>query len=299
MEQDDRDHVFAGPDLRTLAYTKQANMKKILLINDGSTGIDLAAKLALQVAKAMQAEILVVQTYCQPKARPALVLAGAGGLSQGDAKPETEQISRLLQQLNGGYDGFQPAISVAEHPATDAGAMADLALRTNCWMIIRGCGKMPAGHSPIDFQSLLNRVRCPLLMVPESWTGDPIRRITYMADLRYCLQNIMRYLAEWAIAAEAGISLAHFSKKGLVPIVESYGLQLFDGIARQFPGCRLTFNNIGEPDIHRALDVLINGLHSDLLVLINHRFHFEEIIGDRLTGILPESVTIPILLFPL
>ncbi|WDF55764.1 universal stress protein [Mucilaginibacter sp. KACC 22063] len=271
-------------------------MKKILLINDGSTAVGLAAKLALQVVKAMQAEILIVQTYGQAKAHPARVLAGASGLVEEGLQPETDRLSRLLQQLN---DGFQPVISLEEFPVTDASTMADMALRTDCWMIIRGCGKMPPGYSPLDFQSLLNRLRCPLLMVPENWSGDWVRRITYMADLRYCRQNIMRYLSEWAIATQAGLSLAHFSKKGLVPIVESYGLRLFADIRRQLPGSALTFNNIQEPDIHRALDVLINGLHNDLLVLINHRVHFKEIIGERLTSQLPAGISIPILLFPL
>lgn len=274
-------------------------MKKILLINDGSTAVGPAAKLALHIAKSMQAEIQIVPTYYQTKAHRAKIMAGTRGQAVRNPEPETNWLIGLLQQLKGAYDGFQPAISATENPATEAGAVADLALRTDCWMIIRGCGAMPAGHSALDFQSLLNQLRCPLLMVPESWAGDSIRRIMYMTDLRYCRLNIMRYLAKWAMTSQVDLSLAHFSRNGLVPIVESYGLQLFADIARQLPGCPLTFNNIREPDIHRALDVLIDGLHSDLLVLINHRFHFKEIIGDRLTDQLPEGTGIPFLLFPL
>ena len=274
-------------------------MKKIILINDGSTAAPGAAKLALQIAKCVYAEILIVPTYYQIKAHRARVLAGAGKQVEKDTEIVTDQLASLLQQLNKVHGHTAPVISVAEIPATDAGALADLARRADCWMVIRGCGTMPAGYSAIDFQSLLNRLQCPLLMVPESWAGDSIHRIMYLADLRYCRINIMRYLANWAMASQMDLSLAHFTKNGLVPIVESYGLQLFDELAQQLPGCPLTFNNIRERDIHRALDVLINGLHNDLLVLINHRFHFKEIIGERLTGQLPESITIPTLLFPI
>jgi len=44
--------------------------------------------------------------------------------------------------------------------------------------------------------------------------------------------------------------------------------------------------------------VMINGMHNDVLVMVNHRFHFEEIIGRYITEELPENITIPLLIFP-
>ena len=35
-------------------------------------------------------------------------------------------------------------------------------------------------------------------------------------------------------------------------------------------------------DLKTAVDVMINGLDNDLLVLLNHRFYFEEIITNKL-----------------
>lgn len=273
-------------------------MKKILLINDGSTAVDTAAKMAFQIARDMHAEILIVQTYDEPVVSAAKVLAGVRTMAVNKPEPENDRLSGLLQSDEQRY-GYQLSIPTSSIRLTDAVDIANLALRTDCWLIIRGCGQMPRDQAAIDFQNLLSRVRCPLLLIPENWTGNPIRRITYMADLRYCRINIMRYLANWAVASKAGLSLAHFSKNGLVPIVENYGLDLFANIVRQLPGCSLTFNNIREPDIHKATDVLINGLHTDLFVLVNRRYHFKEIIGDRLTDKLPEGMGIPMLFFPL
>lgn len=275
------------------------NMKTILLINDDSTAVSVAAKMALQIARAMEARILIVPTYHEAKTPAAKVLAGDRSRSTGASAAETDGLLNSLLQLNERSGGFRPSIALAGFSATDAGALAELSLKTECWLIIRGCGQMPPGQLPINFQSLLNRLRCPLLLVPEHWTGEPIRRITYLADLRYCRLNIMHYLAQWAASCQASLSLAHFSKEGLVPIVEDYGLDLFAGIARQLTPCSLSFNNIRDSDIHRALDILIHGLHTDLLVLINHRFHFKKIIGDHLTDQLPEGLAIPLLLFPM
>ncbi|MCQ6958708.1 universal stress protein [Mucilaginibacter aquariorum] len=274
-------------------------MKTILLINDGSTAVLSAAKLTLQIARDMQAEILIVQTYPQLKALPVKVLAGSRGGSAEAAERKPERFYHLFQRLSQSQDGFQPAISMVELPQADAPAVASFAQKAGCWLIVRGCGKMPPGQETLDYQSLLNRLHCPLLLMPERWDGEGIHRMTYMADLRYCRLNIMRYLARWATASRASLSLAHFSKEGLVPIVESYGVQLFADVARQLPPCSLSFNNIREPDIHRAVDILINGLHTDLIALINHRFHFEQLIGNRLTDQFPPAIGVPLLLFPM
>lgn len=272
-------------------------MKTILLINDGSTAVVPAAKLALQLARTMQAGVLIAQTFCQIKVLSPKVLAGEN--RQQTRSTGSDQLYGMLQKLNEEQEGFRPGITIADLRDINAGDLAELSLRTDCLLIVRGCGKMPLGQTALDLQSLLNKIRCPLLLVPEEWASVIFKRITYITDLRYCLTDVMRYLAALAGPSQASLSLAHLSARGLTPIEENYGRQLFAEVARHLPGCSLTFNNIRERDIHRAVDVIINDLHNDLLVLINHRFHFKEIIGDRLTSQLPERVNIPLLLFPI
>jgi len=58
------------------------------------------------------------------------------------------------------------------------------------------------------------------------------------------------------------------------------------------------FNNIREKDLKKALDVIIKGMHNDILAFVNHRFHFEALIGRYLTDILPAHITVPLLIFP-
>ncbi len=60
-------------------------------------------------------------------------------------------------------------------------------------------------------------------------------------------------------------------------------LRLFsDGVSAHVDYDQLFFNNIKEKDLNTTLDVLINGLHNDLLTIVNHRFHFEEIFGRHI-----------------
>jgi hypothetical protein len=58
------------------------------------------------------------------------------------------------------------------------------------------------------------------------------------------------------------------------------------------------FNNIRERNIGKAVDVLVNDMNTDLLVLTNHRYHFDELLGSVNELTLPGYIQIPIMIFP-
>jgi hypothetical protein len=168
--------------------------------------------------------------------------------------------------------------------------------------MVAGAHELSDDHTQdvhINIQSVLNHVRCPLLLVPEKSQVKGFEQIVYIADLRYCRTQIVRYLAELALPYQANILIDHLSAKGLPDIEEQYALKVFDDeIAAKVDYKRLLFNNIRERDLIRAVDVMINGMHADLLVVVNHRYHFEEILGGYITHELPVHITIPLLIFP-
>ncbi|HZY39612.1 MAG TPA: hypothetical protein VFE53_23310, partial [Mucilaginibacter sp.] len=91
----------------------------------------------------------------------------------------------------------------------------------------------------------------------------------------------------------------HLSAKGLPHMDEGYALNFFNDEFKNNVGYdKLFFNNIKERDINKAVDVMINGMHIDMLALVNHRFHFEQILGRMIPDHLPDQITIPILIFP-
>jgi hypothetical protein len=175
-------------------------------------------------------------------------------------------------------------------------------ISNNIWMIVAGTRELSEQHTAdlhINIQSVLNHVRCPLLLVPEKSNWKGFEQIVYIADLRYCRLHAVRYLAELAQPYEANVLVDHLSAKGLPHMEENYALKMFnEEIAAKVSYDRLFFNNIKERDLVKAVDVMINGLHSDLLVMVNHRFHFEEILGRYITHTLPANITIPLLIFP-
>ena len=152
----------------------------------------------------------------------------------------------------------------------------------------------------VDIQSVINHVGCPLLLIPDDYRKRNFENVAYAVDMRYCRRSVLKFLIEFARDYGANLILEHLSAKGLPPLDDKYALSLFgDEVANQVKYDRIYFNNIKEKNIDVATGVIINDLQADLLALVNHRFHFEEIFGRTITTCMPENIPVPVMVFPL
>ena len=109
----------------------------------------------------------------------------------------------------------------------------------------------------------------------------------------------MKHLASLAQAFQADLLLAHISAKGLPHIEQNYALTLFsDEISKKIGYERLFFSNTKERDMSRAVDVMIHNMHADLLAVVHHRFHCEQLRTEGSDISVPLQVGIPVLVFP-
>ncbi|MES2108312.1 MAG: hypothetical protein V4577_06185 [Bacteroidota bacterium] len=276
-------------------------MRTVFVITDHSPEADHAATFALMIAQAVHADLLIADTVKAKRitiGEP--VLAGAGAESA--EEPYLSPSESLRQRIDPDA-AYLPEISeldISDLPLDD---LIALIIRRDIWLMVEGMpdtlSKASSGIR-LNIQSVLNRVRCPLMLIPKSWGLKRPERIVYLADLRYCRQFVLKFLGLLAAPFDAGISVAHLSAKGLTDIADSYAEEIFrKDIHPHAHYEKIMLSNTRERDLHLAVDVLINGLHNDLMVLVNHRYHFEELIGRRIGDVLPADITIPILIFPL
>ena len=273
-------------------------MKTILVITDHSNAAEHAARFALCIAQMLPAKVLLAHNSVPEIAPAEHVLAGDG--AEETLCLKANHVFDNLTALNIAHDGFKPEIDEINIADKLDSQLIEFINQDHIWMVVKG---MPAHATTsvheINLNSILNRVQCPLMLVPEGWPLKQIERIAYMADLRYCRTRIVRYLEELAGASGADLSVAHLSAKGLPHMAEDYALSVFsEEVSGNAQYERLFFNNIRERDLPTAVDVIINGLHTDLLAIVNHRFHFEEIMGMYITNQLPLYITVPLLIFP-
>jgi hypothetical protein len=278
-------------------------MKTIIVINDNSNEAFHAAFLALDIAEKVGANLLITNEFKVDERNFAKENIQTSGITgPADTRRTLTSLAGRLRML---YDANAESIpGITEMDISDFRDedLTRFVIRNNIWMIVTGTSELSDTHTSdlhINIQSVLNHVRCPLLLVPEKSQVKAFDQIVYIADLRYCRLHIVRFLAELALPYMANILVDHLSAKGLPHMEESHASTVFDvEIATKVNYDQLSFNNIKERDLSKAVDVMINGMHSDLLVMVNHRFHFEEILGRYLTHSLPANITIPLLIFP-
>jgi hypothetical protein len=229
-------------------------------------------------------------------------------LTSGKKEAESETVPGLTGYLKSlaptdqPADAFKPDITEVDISAYHEKELIQLIIKRNIWMIVKGLTETPVinhGTKPINIHSVLNRVNCPLLIVPAHFGLKEFERIVYIADLRYCRTLVLKHLVELAKPYQASLMVAHISAKGLVPIEDHYAASLFcETVSNKVKYGGLMFNNIKERDSQKALDIMVHEMQTDMVVVVNHRFHFEEIVGTYITEILPEHITIPLMVFP-
>lgn len=301
-----------------------------MIINDNSSEARHAAEFALIIAQKMEADILLLNSigidekeFCKVPSEAIFDLCtdrcdcfpyevSDKGMKDELSKPCPEDCNCVdypasgmryhLKILTDGQANFMPRIEEVDIAFTSQNEVIELVIKRQVWMIVKGMGDIITEaqlNRTFNAHSVLNRVLCPLLLVPETWPLKKIERLTYLTDLRYCRIQIVRYLAALAKPWNAKLSIGHVTAPGLTEMVEAYAQEVFtEEVCKKVNYDQLFFNNIKEKDLLIAVDVIINGMQNDLLVLVNRHFHFEEIVGRYITNALPGHITVPLLVFP-
>lgn len=267
-------------------------MKQIIIINDDTPEAEHAARFALLIAQKTRVDILLANTVAIPTLE---TVTASNDRPTGQSSLQDELIA-----LNDHSDDFKPVINEIDCSGMNEVQLAEFINSKRIDLIVKGEQQAPYFlHANLNMQTVLNKVCCPLLLIPINAPFKVIERIVYLADLRYCRRYVVSYLAKLAKPFRADIAVAHFSAKGLPDIDPKYAEDLFlDNVQQYVHYESLFLNNTKERDMVKAVDVLINGMHNDLLVMVNHRYHFEEVLGRYITDALPSTITVPIMVFP-
>ena len=276
-------------------------MKTIIVINNNSEESLRAATVALNIAEKVGANLLIaneskINEHVDGGSK---TLVGEKGEYLLANEITIVEHLRLLESADSVHRPEIDQIDISDFRSED---LTCFVISNNIWMIVTGAKELADTHTTelhINIQSVLNHVKCPLLLVPENTQLKDFEQIVYLADLRYCRLHIVRFLAELAAPYNANVFVDHVSAKGLPHIEHSYALKIFDEeVAARVYYDQLYFNNIKERDLLKVVDVMVNGMHTDLLALVHHRFHFKEILGRYISHTLPAHVIIPLLIFP-
>lgn len=275
-------------------------MKNILVINDRSAEADNAIAFALELANNTNSGLLLWNTFEQPVPTRQVAYASAPYRVGGHQNVNELSLSpdvwlRNHHHTNVSVENYYTSNFTASH-------IAEFAIKKNVWMIVKGTTETNDQQSVFEndhTQAILNSANCPILLIPQKADKRKFEKMVYTADLRYCRLEVLHMLVKLAQASDADVMVAHIAAKGLPDVSEQYASDVFaNEITNNVKYPKLYFNHIKERDIPKAVDVMVDVMGADLLVLVNHKFHFEEIVGRKLSGRLPEYLHIPLLVFP-
>jgi len=277
-------------------------MKNFLLFNDFSPEAEHAAELALLLAGKTNSNLYVWNTI-EHSAVPSVKEMAMAGAAEGPGEVKSDKntwIERLESRLNW-ETGLRPAV----HFITGVEYLTDNVLsvvkKFDVGLLIRGIAEDREGKGCIEANILKSATKsgCPVLLVPKEYACKTFEKMAYATDLRFCRYEVASFLTQLAKKLNAGVLIANISEKGLPHMEESYAHAVFgDAILNSSNKDHIYFSNIKERNIPKALDIIVNEMHNDLLVLVNNKFHFNELLGHDTPYAVPDNIRVPLLVFP-
>lgn len=277
-------------------------MKSILVINDHSAAANYAAKFALSIAQKLRANLILLNAAIPVNILPDI---------EYEFVPESRQaactelpgipLAEQLMEQNQSVKKFRPEITGIDPADFSADELMPFIQQQDIWMVVKGIPGEEAfpRHSAESIQAILNRVKCPMLLVPERPEIEDFKCIVHITDLRYCKLSLLNYLVELATPYQASLLLAHMPMSGLPSLETKEALDIFNNeISSHLRYDKLFFDQIKEKNLEKVYDVLAYGMNTDLLAVVNHRFHLEDIVSQYQIYTLPTHITIPLLVFP-
>ncbi|HTD97950.1 MAG TPA: hypothetical protein VK668_01635 [Mucilaginibacter sp.] len=197
--------------------------------------------------------------------------------------------------------GLMPVVHFIEGVHYDPNNVLPVTKRFDVGVIIKGISGTGNDLLQIETEALRCSTKsgCPILFIPEKVTYKAFEKIVYATDLRFCRHEVVTFLTQLAKPLNASILIANISALGLPYMEDNYARSVFENeVLNPIHYENIYFSNIRERDIPKALDVLINGMNNDLLVLVNNKYHFKELLGHDTPYNVPENIHIPLLIFP-
>ncbi|WP_295768569.1 universal stress protein [uncultured Mucilaginibacter sp.] len=267
-------------------------MKNILLLNDFTPEAEHAISYATMLATALKARVLVWNVSHQATktaVKRELVYVLKNGQQQVVRPTEQEALNNLADH---------PLINVLDDKDTINRTVHEIACNNNIQLVIKGVRSI---EDKIEQHALkvVTKSCCPLLLVPKQAPLNLFKQIAYLADLRYCRNNINSYLKEVAHEVNANLSIAHISVASIPEPEVNYAMELYKKAIGPNPNnISLSFNQIKERNVRKAADVLIHVMKNDLLVMTYNKYHFSMLTSKGPLLNAAHDLNVPLMVFP-
>lgn len=275
-------------------------MKTLLVPTDFSPNAENAMYFAFQLARKMQAGIILMHAYRLPipvADIPYHILAE----EQKNKEKETEAL--LRKECSGLINAGGPEVEYLAVEGFGMDAIIETAEKRDVDYIIMGT-KGRSNLAGTVFGSITSRViersKVPVMAIPQKIEFfQPIKKITYATNYHRSDIPAIRKIAELAAALDARVHILHITNDDAASENETASMQKFNlKIKERIVGSHLSFQVMHGPDVEQELQRYVANEATDMLVLSTHvRNLADRIFGTSLTRHLVLNASIPVIAF--
>jgi nucleotide-binding universal stress UspA family protein len=282
-------------------------LKNILVLTDFSQNAKSAEEYALQLAIKTHANLILYNAYPKPSPIP-----GSDNIvwpHDPSASLQLQSISNLQSRV---YemeaelikikdDSYMPEIRHLGDEGSLTHKLNDIIVQDNIWLVIMGTkGETFAGN--VLFGSnvfkVLDKINCPVLIIPENARFVDVEKIAYATDLRSTDLNIFKYLNELCEILKVDLSIVHVSPD-TSSIEETSNKEITEQILYSTHNDRINIKYYQGKSIGQSLHEMIEQTNVGMLAMLYRKYgFFKSLFHESKTHQMVKHTKIPVLVFP-
>ena len=279
-------------------------MKTILLLTDFSAKAGYAAEFAMNIAVKCKANLVLchvmeLTTYIGENDEFSWPVADNLVLESESILNLRELASRLETLVP---SDFKPSINFI----TEFGLLADVVEKIidnrSIDLVVTGSHKSN-GVSTFLFGShthaVLDKINCPVLIVPESVHFNGIDHIAYATDLTFDNQKVIKYLIDVAKPFNAIIAVNHISQTDypVTSLEQALGYSMNEQLGPDHPP--VFFHTIKGENVRASLLEMTGSGRADIFALVHKRYgFFKRLFHASISKQMANNGKVPILVLP-
>ncbi len=283
-------------------------MKKIVIPTDFSPAADNAALYALNLAKILNANIVLCNAFTVPLDSTVPTQIAWPVINYEDLKVGVEhQLAQLTQKLTLNDTSPElsqhPAITYKAEPGSVTGVINNLVEKEKSALVVMGMsGASDVSHFLLGSSSrdMIEAAKAPTLLIPKEVKFVGIKKIAFATDLNDEDIRVINSIVSLAKYFNAEILIAHVSEENPDDAEYQHKMKSFlNDITCKINYPKIYFRHIRQNDVEEGLDWLTEHGMIDVLVMIHKQKSFiDQLFNRSHTQKIAKHIDIPLLVYP-
>jgi nucleotide-binding universal stress UspA family protein len=282
-------------------------MKTILVPTDFSQAAENAAYYALKLAQNIKAHIKLCNAFKVAMETPVAAQVVWPMEDYDELKTDINGelkilADRLERQSQADGESFKPRIDYTCEVGTVTDVVRNIVDEEDIGMIVMGMSgagffsRLFLGSTSRD---MIDKVECPVLLVPLGTTFKPVTKIGFATDLNSGDIDVIHSLAGLAKYMNAEILVAHIADEKFTSEAHQHKIDRFlTDVTCKANYSKIYYRSIKSMDVEHGLDWLAEHGQLDMLVMVHHWHHFfNRLIAGSHTKKIAGHIHLPLLVY--